>query len=139
MRVGRGRQAPARYRSLSSGRSDLRAEVAQGPRPRKPAAHRGPARDWTAAGSRGGGRPSSTRPGGSQSHSQPPGVGTSRQTGAGRRKGLSLRGAEAADTPRSLFRAWATAEVARSVVWGAGLTPVVAGDPQLFKAFQEPG
>ncbi|KAJ1098310.1 hypothetical protein NDU88_003425 [Pleurodeles waltl] len=57
----------------------------------------------------------------------------------GRRKGPSLRGAEAADTPRSLFRAWATAEVARSVVWGAGLTPIVVVDPQLFKAFQEPG
>ncbi|KAJ1151194.1 hypothetical protein NDU88_003981 [Pleurodeles waltl] len=57
----------------------------------------------------------------------------------GRREGPSLSGAEAADTPHSLFRAWATAEVAQSVVWCAGLTPEVVGEPQLFEAFQGPG
>ncbi|KAJ1215663.1 hypothetical protein NDU88_003271 [Pleurodeles waltl] len=57
----------------------------------------------------------------------------------GRREGPSLSGAEAADTPRSLFRTWATAEVARSAVWCAGLTPGVVGEPQLFMALQGPG
>ncbi|KAJ1125948.1 hypothetical protein NDU88_004361 [Pleurodeles waltl] len=82
------------------------------PRFRTPAAHRGPARDWAVAGSRGGERPSSARPGGTRFRS----VRSSGQTGAGRRKCPSLSRAEAVDTPCSLFRAWATTEVARTVV-----------------------
>ncbi|KAJ1165802.1 hypothetical protein NDU88_006219 [Pleurodeles waltl] len=101
--------------------------------------HRSPGCDRTAAGPRGEGRTSNARPGGTRSRSEPPGVRTSGRTGASRRKARCTTGPRPQTHPVLLFRARATAEVARTVIKSAGLTPVVVGEPQLYKAIQGPG
>ncbi|KAJ1150464.1 hypothetical protein NDU88_003255 [Pleurodeles waltl] len=62
------------------------------PQLRSPVAHRSPERDRTTVGPRGKRRPSNTRPGGTRTSSEPPGVRAPGQTSASRRKARHTTG-----------------------------------------------